>query len=313
MFYASMRNVLLLLTIAALGWLPTETWAQTDQPTIEHPQRAGQTHEHVPHPNAGKISISSGFKTTNAYYFRGIFQENQGFIIQPWLDATAQLPDDMSLTFGIWNSFHDTQTAATVNGTGPDSWYEADLYLALSKKLSDKLTGGLIYTAYTSPNDAFTTIHEFALKLSCDDTECWKDTAITSGLQPYVLLAFEADGSALGPDEGVYLELGVKPSWTLIEGEDHPVTLSVPVTVGLSLTDYYGAPNSSNPTKNDPNFGYFDIGVELTMALTCVPADYGTWTASLGLHYLFLSENTELANNGDDSEFIFSFGISMGY
>jgi len=36
-------------------------------------------------PNAGATTLSVGFEITKQYMFRGIYQEDQGFIIQPWL------------------------------------------------------------------------------------------------------------------------------------------------------------------------------------------------------------------------------------
>ena len=265
-------------------------------------------------PNQGKLSFSAGVDVTSAYFFRGIIQEDQGLITQPWLDATIQLPDDSTLTFGIWNSFHDKQTGAAAAGTGPDWWYEADLYISWATALSDTVGFDVTYTAYTSPNDAFGTISEFAFGLSHDDSANWEGTELASGLQPSVLLAVETDGQADGgTNEGVYLQLAIEPSITLIDSQDYPVTLTIPVTLGLSLGDYYEDPTSPGGS-DDSHFGYLDIGAVLSMPISAIPADYGQWEASLGLHYLMLSEATEAANaNADGDEFIFTFGISMGY
>lgn len=262
-------------------------------------------------PNQGKLSFSAGIDVTSAYFFRGIIQEDQGLISQPWLDATVQITDDTSLTFGIWNSFHDKQTGAAAAGTGPDWWYEADLYISLATALTDTIGFDITYTAYTSPNDAFGTINEFAFGLSYDDSE---GSVLTGGFQPSVLLAIETDGQADGgTNEGVYLQLAIEPSFTLIDSEDHPITLSVPVTLGLSLGDYYEDPSSPGGA-DDSNFGYLDIGAVLSMPISCIPADYGQWEASLGIHYLKLSEATEAANaDAKGDEVIFTFGISMGY
>lgn len=268
-------------------------------------------------PNQGKVSFSAGLDITSAYFFRGIIQEDQGLITQTWLDATFNLSDTVDLTIGIWNSMHDAQTGAPANGTGPDWWYEADLYLGLSMAVSENCSLGLTYTAYTSPNDAFGTIHELAVSASHDDSGAWGGSFLEgSGLQPSFTIARELDGQADGgSDEGTYLEVGIEPSFTLIDSQDQPVTLSIPVTVGLSIGDYYEENLSGTPAGpyDDSNFGYLDIGAVLSTPLN-IPADYGQWEASLGLHYLFLSEATEAANaNGDDSEFILSLGISMGY
>lgn len=164
-------------------------------------------------PNQGKISMSAGFDVTTAYFFRGIFQENQGLIVQPWLDATATLTDQLAMTFGIWNSFHDTQTlrdggAARSDGGGPNDWYEADLYVGFSYSGVENMELGLTYTALTSPNDAFGTVQELGFSLAYDDSAMWQDTPIASGLQPSVTVVVELDGqSDGGTEEGVYLQL----------------------------------------------------------------------------------------------------------
>ena len=272
-------------------------------------------------PNQGKVSFSAGLDITSAYFFRGIIQEDQGLITQTWLDATFSLNDTVDLTIGIWNSMHDRQTGFDAgaaegfsNGAGPEWWYEADLYLGLSKAVSENCSLGLTYTAYTSPNDAFGTVHELAFSGSHDDSGAWGGTCLEgSGLQPSVTIALELDGQADGgSNEGIYVEIGIEPSFTLVDNQDQPVTLAIPVTVGLSLGDYYEDPASPG-ASDDSHFGYLDIGAVLSTPLN-IPADYGQWEASLGLHYLFLSESTENANaNGGDSEFILSMGISMGY
>ena len=70
------------------------------------------------------------------------------------------------------------------------------------------------YTAYTSPNNAFTTVKEIMFKLGVDDSAYLGKCA----LKPYALVAFEFDtepgvGQADGGAEaGRYLELGVAPA-----------------------------------------------------------------------------------------------------
>ncbi len=284
-------------TTSILLWAPTGAVAQDD-----------------PGPNQGKISASAGFDITNAYFFRGIVQEDQGFIIQPWVDISLNLSDNFDFNFGIWNSFHDVKTAAANTGNEPDTWYEADLYFGLTYTGLENTELGISYTALTSPNNGFPTIREVGFSAAYDDSALWEDTAIASGLQPSMKLVFELDGQAdLGSNEGIYLELAIEPSFAIIESEDFPVTLSIPVTVGLSLGDYYEDPSSPGG-DDDSNFGYLDIGAVFSMPLTCIPADYGQWEMSVGLHYLYLSESTEALNqdtNGD--EIIATFGISMGY
>lgn len=91
------------------------------------------------------------------------------------------------------------------------------------------------------------------------------------------------------------------------------MTLSIPITVGLSLGDYYEDPTSTGG-DDDSTFGYLDIGVAFSMPISCIPSDYGQWELSGGLHYLLLTESTEAINeHADGDEIIATIGISMGY
>ena len=56
-------------------------------------------------PNQGKVSFSAGMDITNAYYFRGLRQEEQGIIAQPWMEVTFNLSDTVDLTAGIWEQY----------------------------------------------------------------------------------------------------------------------------------------------------------------------------------------------------------------
>jgi hypothetical protein len=65
-----------------------------------------------------------------------------------------------------------------------------------------------------------------------------------------VAIAFEF-AKPEGVDKGIYLELGVAPAIPM--ADDAPVSISIPVKVGLSLKDYYGG----------DGFGYFSGGVSV--------------------------------------------------
>ena len=66
---------------------------------------------------------------------------------------------------------------------------------------------GVLFTSYTSPNDAFNTVHELAVVLAFDDS------GNTVPLNPKAILAFELDGPGRRRQRtrGTYLELGVRP------------------------------------------------------------------------------------------------------
>ncbi len=258
--------------------------------------------------NQGKISLSAGVDFSHAYYFRGILQTDKSFVAQPYADVTLNLYEgeqglnSVGATVGIWNSFHSRNTVAV---SDPTAWYEADLYGGFTFGLFDKFEAGATYTAYISPNSAFSTVQEISFGFSFDDS----DLLGAFALSPSVLLAVEVKGQAdAGADKGVYLALGVEPGLTLIESEKYPVSLSFPLTLGLSLSDYY-----EFGTGDDDTFGYFDLGVALSVPLSFIPADYGSWEAYAKADFLFLGDNLEAVNNGDGFQAVGTFGIALSY
>lgn len=262
--------------------------------------------------NEGRISLSAGNDFATAYYFRGILQEKEGVIAQPYADATFNLYDggqgfnSLGVTLGIWNSFHEKQTGAAGD---PKSWYEADLYGSVAIGFLGVLELSPIYTAYTSPNGAFNDVHELAWNLSLDDSKFLGPFA----LSPYVLVAFEIDGQADGGShEGVYLELGIEPGFTLGEGGAYPIAVSFPIKAGLSLKDYYEM-QRPDLTYSDETFGYFDGGIAVSIPLAFIPDSFGSWSLSAAGHFLVLGDHLEAINGGDNFEAIGIFGLSLAY
>ena len=78
-------------------------------------------------PNTGNISLSAGFDVTTEYLFRGIFQEDQGAIVQPWFEIGVDLFKSdgpirsAALTFGLWNSLHSGPSGS--GSGGPGGWW----------------------------------------------------------------------------------------------------------------------------------------------------------------------------------------------
>lgn len=278
-------------------------------------------------PNTGKISLTAGVDFVTHYFFRGLAQENQGFIMQPYAGLTFNLfesdgpVNNISFTFGTWNSLHSGPTGADSTNPAlgsPDLWYESDFYAGLSSTLLEDWTASVTYTAYMSPNSSFNSIQEIAAGLGYNDKKLLGDFA----LNPSILVAFEVQdeadtGNSLfglpDTDEGVYFQLGLKPSFTLIESEDFPVSLAIPVTLGLSLDDYY-----EDGSGEDETFGYVDVGFDFSIPLAFIPSDYGSWSLTAGPHLIWMGQNsqefaTPNPTNGDDFAVWGKLGISVTY
>jgi hypothetical protein len=261
-------------------------------------------------PNPGAISFTGGLDIPSTYYFRGIRQEvDPGFTLWPFGDLGIALASgdgavkSVSVNFGTWNSVH---TGSSGSGEGCISCrvhYEMDFYSTLGLGFGGGFSLATTYTAYTSPNGLFDTVNELSFKFSKSHM-----------LAPYGVIAFELDdeGQAdLGASKGTYLELGVGPTFTLVP--DGP-TLTVPVKLGMSLSDYYENPG----TGEDSAFGFFDIGGLVTVPLKGIPSRFGSWNIHGGGDVLFFGDTNEAFNIDKDGEtssnaFVWLFGIGLSY
>jgi len=258
-------------------------------------------------PKTGRVSFTTGVDISHAYFFRGIRQERRAFIAQPsargafdLFDATAGLTD-VTLTIGQWNSLHSGPSGAGGAATNVQPWYRSDFFTGVTLGL-DNWQAGLTYASFMSPNDSFPTIQELALSLRMDDSALLGAFA----LSPHAVLAIETDGQAdLGAGEGVYLELGVEPGFA---PRDTTVRLTFPVTLALSLSDYY----QHRITGEDSAFGYFSAGAVAALPLG-VPESFGSWELSGGIRLYALGDTLEIINEGDQFQAVASIGIRIGY
>lgn len=261
-------------------------------------------------PNKGRVAFSLGMDFTTAYFFRGILQERDGFIWQPYggvgitlyEGAEGDFVNSLIFNVGSWNSVQSKQTLAV---SGPANWYESDVITGFTLGMAEDFTANVSYIAYTYPNGAFPTVQELDASLAFNDSEYLGAFA----LQPSMTWAFEVDNTAFGPNEGIYLQLGAKPSVVLFEEAEYPLTLALPLTVGLSVSNYY----EEGPGGDDDTFGYFDAGIVASVPLAFISSDYGSWSASASFDVLALSGTLARANRGDGTFFIGKGGLAMAY
>ena len=254
----------------------------------------------APDPPAPKpVTLTVGADFPTAYMFRGIFQEDQGFIMQPFVDVGIAAAPGLTINAGLWNSVHSGPSGSD-NEDGRGAWYEMDFYASATFQVG-KVKPGVLYTSYTSPNDAFNTVQEIAAVLAFDDS------GNKVPLNPKAILAFELDGQADGgSSKGTYLELGVRPVFPLAAHDKYPLTLAVPAKFGLSLNDYYEGVNGSE------GFGYFDLGGILSVPLAFMNGKT-TWEIHGGVDILWLGGNMKALNGGDGVKAVGVIGFSMIY
>jgi hypothetical protein len=263
-------------------------------------------------PNTGRLSISAGIDWTSAYFFRGIKQETEDLILQPYGELSLKLVDQagaltaLSLTGGIWNSLQTGPTGSdSPTASDPKIWYEFDGYVRLSAVLWEDLTTYAQYIAYTSPNNAFGTVQELVLGVSYNDAKLLGPFA----LNPSFLVAFELDGQTdAGSQKGIYAQIGIAPGYTFFAKAPYELGVSIPLSVGLSLSDYY-----EFGTGSDETFGYFSSGVNLQMPLAFIPPAFGKWLVKAGVQVLYLDDNLKAINDGDRVQVIGTIGLAFTY
>lgn len=269
-----------------------------------------ETKESAPKPElvGSAIGVQLNFDVTSAYFYRGIIQEDSGLITQPAARINFNLNDSSDFKVdgfvGTWNSFHGQKTGSQTRGDFTEYWYESDLYAGVTVT-KDKLSLTTNYTILTSPNDAYETVQELGFTLAFDDSEWLKEWA----LKPYATLALEvgADASDGGDtDTGTYLELGIGPGFTF-DASNTPITITFPVAVGLSLSNYY-----QDAAGNDDTFGFAQVGAKIAVPLG-EPNRFGTWALNAGVSYLVLGDHTSDYNGGDDSEVVGTIGVQWNF
>jgi hypothetical protein len=253
-------------------------------------------------PNPGSVTLTGGLDFANAYFFRGIWQDDSGVIMWPYADLGFALYSgdgaikSVGANLGTWNSLHTGDAGS--DGPSGKLWYESDFLATLGLGFGGGTSLGVTYTAYTSPNGLFGTVKEISFKLSVDDSGVLGAAAV----KPYALLARELDGQADGgAEEGTYLELGIGPGYSRSR-----FSLTVPMKVGLSLGDYYES------FTGDDTFGYFSVAGVVTVPFSSAPTSFGSWNVHGGVEFLMLGDRNE-AFFGDSSHVIGSIGIGLSY
>lgn len=297
-------------------------------------------------PNSGDLHVSGALDFANAYFFRGIRQETEGYIIQPYLDVGWVLYKGegslktFTLNVGTWNSLHNGGLTGSHNQINNKVWYESDFYATLGFGITGGVNATMTYTAYTSPNSQFTTVKEIGFKFVMDDTP-WLGKYKQYSSKPYFLIASELDtGTGTGQADGgfcvgnfvngcsgagTYMEFGGAPSYT----KDW-WTISVPLKVGIGLIDYYQAlyidPNTGSAVGLDSKFGFFSVALQGTVPFTPKPTRNGNWNVHGGVEYLQLGDMPTYANQqpasygatitpggGVNHDLVVSVGIAFSY
>jgi hypothetical protein len=229
-----------------------------------------------------RIALDLGFDVTSHYTFRGFSQENRGFIGQPWAELGFNLfagegaVSSVDLYVGTWNSIHGSKTFASHS---PSNWYESDLYFGVALELAMGLSLDAGHTLYMSPSGAFDAIREIGLGVGYALT-------VGAGIALEVGAAFFLEVDDIEAMGNRVLELNLAPSMDILATGPWLLSLSLPMTLGLDVGEYYG----------DDVFGFVDVGAALTAPVPFMPAGYGGWEVGAGFHYVRLGSEAAAAS-----------------
>ena len=263
---------------------------------------SAQEVENVEDINNGAISFLLGSDAVTKYIFRGYELQEEGLILQPYAEFTAGIIDGLDVYAGIWNSVGDR-----TGGDNNTHWYESDIYAGVSigeDILNVPFALDVSYVNYTSPRDAFGQYEEIDVSIAYDDS------ANALSFSPYALVAFEFGTDSPGDDNNIYGELGGELEFELVESAEYPVALTVPVTLGLSLDEFYVDEEGDNEF-----FGYLSVGANVGVPLSFIPREYGQWSAAAGVTLYLLNDNAVGLDDGDNENFNIagSVGFALEY
>jgi len=265
-------------------------------------------------PNPGALTLTGSVDFLNQYMFRGIRQNGTGLVTWPAMDLGISAYSgegglkSVGINFGTWNSLHSGDTGADSEDSGLGCacgklWYESDFYAALGLGFGGGTSLTTTYTAYTSPNNGFSTVKEIMFKFALDDSGRLGKAAV----KPYIAIAREFDtepglGQADGGENaGTYLEIGFAPGYSASKA-----SIAFPIKIGLSASDYYELDGEDN------KFGYFSIAGIVTVPLGGT-SSFGAWNIHGGVEYQKLGDTTKFFNDGESNQVIGSFGIGFSY
>jgi len=180
--------------------------------------------------------------------------------------------DAFTVSMGAWGDIHDT-AASSIGG----NLQEVDWWVGVGTSVGD-VSLGATYQEWIYGGQVETIID---LSVGYDDSELLGDWAMSPSLVAH-------HSNKAGGDGGWAYVLSGGPSMTLIESEDYPLDLSIPLAVAFGDSDFYG----------ESGYAYFSVGAQLSMPLSCVPAEYGDWSLNFGVTYYNTEDN--LGNPEED-------------
>lgn len=275
-----------------------------------------------------------GVNFVSEYISRGLVYMNQGAIAQPYTDVYFKLYqgdgaiNTVQLQLGAWSSLqssvvtYDQELSKAISKySGVRDWFEFDYTAAVSVTFLKNYTATFSYIEADYPSSGWTAWPNRNLQLGIAMND--SDYLGVFALHPHFNVLYEinsdgntgsnfaAPGAAGIKPGGWYYEIGLAPSYTVMPKSTYPITLTVPITVGLGDQSGFYAGNT---------FGYFTTGLNASVPLAFIPSCFGAWTTTAGFNYYRLGDTaTEYSQygtgviNNNRNQWVFSGGVGMTF
>jgi len=298
----------------------------------------------------GPFTLALGSDFTNAYFHRGYLQQDEGFVVQPFLVLSTTLVRDpvrqlvVRPYLGWWNSFQDgpSDGARFGHGGSPKT-------VTKQKLIWEEAHPGMPYRHYHVVN---------VTEIEGGTGQGWYETDLMAGVtvnwRDWTLdLQYHAHIFPSGPHDAVQ-EIGAKLSYDIASiVDDRPITerpfsLTASVGVWRELKDDNGSEETyvelsiepswrtkvgayqvgiglpvlvgSSPDGyyttaelEDQTWGYLSVGVKVSVLLP-IPRNFGRWYVNTSVTYLnLLAESARFANGGEPHEWIGSVGLGVQF
>jgi hypothetical protein len=246
---------------------------------------------------------------------RGLNVEDEGLVVQPLMlllwklyGANQGAVSDITLTTGLWNSFHSHRSGAT-----PSRWNEIDPILGVAVKFRSGFSVDVSTTAFYTPTDSYATSTHAAFKLTYNDS-------FRKGLtlNPYAAYWRELNNKSTvmfnraTSKESGYLTLGATPTFDLGTGGS---SLEVAAFTNLVGSSFYQRLDGSD---GGSGLALVSVTPKVSVPLKFLGVSHGAWKASVAASYFhfrnegLMDGNRVLANPERDSNLIqFHGGLSV--
>ena len=196
----------------------------------------------------------------------------------------------VTVTFGVWSDINDN-VESEIGG----EIQEIDVFAGVAYSI-DRFTVGATYQEWYYASDEERIVD---IAVEFDDTGLlFEDFA----LNPSFLAHLRVDGNG-GQEESEAFVIGIAPEFNIIDSEDYPVTLAIPVSVAFFTDEFQGG---------DSGFGYVSVGAAASVPLAFIPEEFGAWSLNADVTY-YHTEDDAIPGNPEDDFFTGAIGLNLAF